>query len=144
MKLRLLAPIALFLLTSVADARNDNILLSTVKTLTLRNDQTTAGRRLKPISQLKCVGGDARGLYEVDVMRCINIGSDYGGEDVAWSCSAELPRFFKLGATDVLCEGYSSPEDRYVLKGLESMGWVWDRADGWLHRVKAPVVLNTG
>ena len=117
MKLLSLSPLALLLLATTAHAWGDKILLSTVRSLTLRSDQKTAGRRLAPIPQLKCVGGDARGLYEVDVMRCTNAGSDYGDEDVAWTCTADMPRYFKLGATDVLCEGYSSPDDRYVLKG---------------------------
>jgi hypothetical protein len=50
-------------------------------------------------------------------MRCTNMGSDYGDEDISWSCTADVPHYFKLGSTDVLCEGYSSPEDPYVLKG---------------------------
>ena len=34
-----------------------------------------------------------------------------------WTCTASLPSEFKLGSTDVLCEGFSSSEDPYVLKG---------------------------
>ena len=33
----------------------------------------TTSRRVDPIPQLKCVGGDAQGLHEVDVMRCTNM-----------------------------------------------------------------------
>jgi SOCE-associated regulatory factor of calcium homoeostasis len=43
--------------------------------------------------------------------------SDYKDEYVSWSCTADLPREFKLGSTDVICEGYDGPDDRYVLKG---------------------------
>ncbi|TVY37241.1 Store-operated calcium entry-associated regulatory factor [Lachnellula subtilissima] len=50
-------------------------------------------------------------------MRCTNAGADYNTEDIQWSCSASLPADFKLGSTDVICEGYSSPDDDYVLKG---------------------------
>jgi hypothetical protein len=50
-------------------------------------------------------------------MRCTNMGSDYGDEDVSWECKADLPRWFKLGSTDVVCEGYRDSEDQYVLKG---------------------------
>ncbi|KAF8533627.1 hypothetical protein BDD12DRAFT_759940 [Trichophaea hybrida] len=121
MKTNSLFPIVLALLrlfTEHSDAgRNDKVLLTKIKTLTLRNDQVTTGRRSSPISQLKCVGGDGKGLYEVDVMRCTNMGSDYGDEDVSWSCTADVPKYFKLGSTDVLCEGYSGPDDPYVLKG---------------------------
>ncbi|KAK9239694.1 hypothetical protein V1525DRAFT_386267 [Lipomyces kononenkoae] len=78
----------------------------------------TAGRRLKPIPQLKVVGGDAKGLYEVEVMQCKNMGSGEGGsEDVQWKCSADIPGYFRLGKTDVVCEGYSSAKDPYILRG---------------------------
>jgi len=63
------------------------------------------------------VGGNARGLYDVDVMRCTNSGADYDEDNVQWTCKAALPPEFKLGATDVMCEGYDSPDDPYILKG---------------------------
>ena len=50
-------------------------------------------------------------------MRCQNQGSGYNSEDIQWSCKATLPSTLKLGSTDVICEGYSSPDDPYVLKG---------------------------
>ena len=43
--------------------------------------------------------------------------SDYGDDDVSWSCTADVPGYFKLGSTDVLCEGYDHPDDPYVLRG---------------------------
>ena len=69
------------------------------------------------MSQLKCIGGNAKGLYDVDVMRCKNQGSDYDDENIQWTCTASLPEEFKLGSTDVICEGYESATDPYVLKG---------------------------
>jgi hypothetical protein len=36
---------------------------------------------------------------------------------VQWTCTASLPPEFKLGSTDVICEGYKSPSDPYILKG---------------------------
>jgi hypothetical protein len=50
-------------------------------------------------------------------MRCTNAGADYDPEDVQWTCQASLPTEFKLGSTEVVCEGYESPEDPFVLKG---------------------------
>jgi hypothetical protein len=50
-------------------------------------------------------------------MRCKNSGADYNEEDVQWTCTASLPEEFKLGSTEVICEGYDSPDDPYVLKG---------------------------
>ncbi|KAJ8611446.1 hypothetical protein MRB53_037965 [Persea americana] len=102
----------------VAARRPSNaILLSTVKSLTVRGDKVTTARRVKAIPQLKCIGGSAKGLYDVDVMRCKNSGSEYSSEDIAWTCQASLPSEFKLGSTEVICEGYDSADDEYVLKG---------------------------
>ncbi len=50
-------------------------------------------------------------------MRCKNQGSDYDDENIQWTCSASLPPEFKLGSTDVICEGFKSSQDPYVLKG---------------------------
>lgn len=50
-------------------------------------------------------------------MRCTNQGSSWGDEDIQWSCKASLPEELKLGGTEVICEGYNSPDDPYVLKG---------------------------
>jgi len=97
--------------------RSNSVLLSQVKTLTLRADQETSHRRVSPLPQLACVGGNAKGLYDVDIMRCKNAGSDYDTEDIQWTCSASLPDDFKLGSTDVICEGYDGPDDPFVLKG---------------------------
>jgi hypothetical protein len=96
---------------------SDAVLLSNIKTLTLHNGRQTTARRGPPVPQLECVGGNARGLHSVDVMRCTNAGADYAPEDVQWTCQASLPAEFKLGSTEVVCEGYESPEDPFVLKG---------------------------
>ncbi|KAI0914343.1 hypothetical protein F4823DRAFT_350335 [Ustulina deusta] len=96
----------------------DAILLSQVQTLTLRANKQTAHRRVSALPQLKCVSSPrVCALHAVDVMRCTNQGSSYGAEDVEWSCTASLPPELKLGATDVVCEGYAAPDDPYVLRG---------------------------
>ena len=84
----------------------DAVLLSNIKTLTLHNGRQTTARRGPSVPQLECVGGNARGLHSVDVMRCTNAGADYDPEDVQWTCQASLPTEFKLGSTEVVCEGY--------------------------------------
>ncbi|KAF2152987.1 DUF1183-domain-containing protein [Myriangium duriaei CBS 260.36] len=120
MRLCSLAAIFLTLLLglSTSFARSSNaILLSKVRTLTLRQGKQTSHRRVPAIPQLKCIGGNGRSHYEVDAMRCTNIGGEYDGDDVQWTCTANLPPEFKLGSTEVLCEGYSSSTDPYVLKG---------------------------
>jgi hypothetical protein len=94
------------------------VLLSTVNALTLRAGRQTTARRASSIPQLTCSGpSHVCKLYSVDMMRCTNEGSDYEAEDIQWSCKANLPEEFKLGATEVGCEGYESSEDPYVLKG---------------------------
>ncbi|KAL1868987.1 hypothetical protein Plec18167_007989 [Paecilomyces lecythidis] len=95
------------------------ILLSNVNTLTLRGDRMTTGRRLSPIPQLTCTGPSKRicNLYPIETMRCTNVGYDYDREDVQWTCTADLPPEFKLGSTDVICEGYRDSDDPWVLKG---------------------------
>ncbi|KAF2715206.1 DUF1183-domain-containing protein [Pleomassaria siparia CBS 279.74] len=103
--------------TTTRAAGGSKIKLSNVQSLTLRDGAKTSHRRVSAIPQLKCVGGSARGLYSVDIMRCNNAGFDYSKEDVQWTCAASLPEEFKLGSTDVICEGYDSPDDEYVLKG---------------------------
>ncbi|KAL9061876.1 MAG: hypothetical protein Q9206_000214 [Seirophora lacunosa] len=108
------------LLTAVGALRNaggEKILLSQVKTLTLRHRLKTSHRRVPALPQLKCIGGNARGYYDVDIMRCKNQGADYEDENIQWTCTASLPSEFKLGTTDVICEGYESSSDPYVLKG---------------------------
>ncbi|KAI9683101.1 MAG: hypothetical protein M1829_005892 [Trizodia sp. TS-e1964] len=107
-------------LIATADAvkkPSNSVLLSNVKTLTLRKDLKTSNRRVSAIPQLKCIGGNAKGLYEIDILRCKNQGADYDEENIQWSCSASMPDDFKLGSTDVICEGYDSPDDPYILKG---------------------------
>ncbi|KAI2468555.1 DUF1183-domain-containing protein [Annulohypoxylon bovei var. microspora] len=95
------------------------IALSEVRSLTLRGGGAqTAHRRVSAVPQLKCVSAPSIcRLHAVDVMRCTNQGSGYDAEDIQWSCSAPLPPELKLGSTDVMCEGYSGPNDPYILKG---------------------------
>lgn len=93
------------------------ILLSKVKTLTLYGDKQTSHRRISSIPQLTCIGGSGCQHYNVDLMRCQNAGSEYDAEDVQWTCSASLPPEFKLGSTEVVCEGYNNADDPWILKG---------------------------
>lgn len=100
------------------------ILLSEVQSLTLRAGKSTTHRRVPAIPQLQCVGSSKRvcalanSLQAVDTMRCVNQGTgDQGREDVQWACTASLPSTLRLGSTDVVCEGYASADDPYILKG---------------------------
>ncbi|KAH7329141.1 hypothetical protein B0I35DRAFT_473770 [Stachybotrys elegans] len=104
---------------AVAARPKDAILLSNVQSLTLRgNGAKTTHRRVSSIPQLKCVSSKAIcNLFQIDSMRCTNEGSSYSDEDIEWSCTASLPEDLKLTSTEVICEGYSSADDPYVLKG---------------------------
>ncbi|KAJ5715147.1 uncharacterized protein N7483_012328 [Penicillium malachiteum] len=115
----LLATSALCARSSQNPPGRDAILLSNVNTLTLRGDRMTSARRVSPIPQLKCVGPSKRvcELYQPDTMRCKNEGYEYDEEVVQWTCQASLPTEFKLGATDVVCEGYRNSNDKWILKG---------------------------
>ncbi|KAI1955767.1 hypothetical protein LOZ58_006648 [Ophidiomyces ophidiicola] len=95
------------------------VLLSNIQTLTLYSNRKTSHRRVSAIPQLTCVGPSKRicSLYTPDVMRCTNQGFDYDENDVQWTCTAELPPEFKLGSTEVVCEGYRDANDPWVLKG---------------------------
>lgn len=105
---------------------SDAILMSEVKTLTFVRGQKTTGRRNSPISQLECSASPSRS-YEPDVVQCENRGGD--GVDFQWRCEADLDQAVKFGKIQVSCEGYSYPDDPYILRGscglvytLESTG----------------------
>lgn len=104
-----------------AKPNKNAILLSDVETLTLRgHGAKTTNRRVSAIPQLKCKSHPSLcRLVEdkLDLMRCTNQGSSYDDADVEWTCAATLPEEVRLGTTDVICEGYSSSDDPYVLKG---------------------------
>ncbi|CAG8452473.1 8534_t:CDS:2 [Dentiscutata erythropus] len=96
------------------EAADIKVRLEDVKTITLYRGELTAGRRNDPIEQLRCVGGDSCHMYTPDVIQCTNTGSD--GLDVNWKCNAELPDYLKFGPLTVSCEGYSYPDDPYILQ----------------------------
>lgn len=104
--------------TDPSKVPKDAVLLSDVSSLTLRSGKPTAHRRVSAVPQLACIGPKKLcSLYFVDVMRCKNEGSDYNDDNIQWTCKASLPEEFKLGSTDVGCEGYESSDDPYILKG---------------------------
>lgn len=105
-------------MTSPKNVPKNAILLSNVESLTFRNGKMTTARRASPVPQLNCVGPpNVCKIYNVEAMRCTNEGVDYDAENIQWACRADLPEEFKLGSTDVSCEGYASSDDPYVLKG---------------------------
>ena len=97
------------------------VLIGDVQTLTLKSGEYTVGRRVAAIPQLNCVGGNGRALAQrrgwgwPSVVQCQNQGSD--GKDAQWACTTELDGAFRLGVTEVACEGYEYPDDPYILTG---------------------------
>ncbi|KHJ76629.1 hypothetical protein OESDEN_23751, partial [Oesophagostomum dentatum] len=77
--------------------------------------ESSSGRRSAPVPQLKCVGGSAKGQYKPRIVQCVKQGFD--GIDYQWKCTADMPHEFEFGEVTVTCEGYSYPEDPYILKG---------------------------
>lgn len=122
--LNLFLTFLLFTLTTAKKVTNPKnpprnaILLSKVESLTFRSGRMTTNRRVPAVPQMSCIGPPSVcDLYTIPAMRCTNEGSDYEKENIQWACRADLPEEFKLGSTDVACEGYESADDPYVLKG---------------------------
>lgn len=93
---------------------DDKILLSDVTALSFQANKYTTGRRNAPISQLYCEGGYCS--EGPDNVMCKNMGR--GDKDFVWECTGYgLTPGYKLGQSDVGCEGYDFPNDPYILKG---------------------------
>lgn len=98
------------------NAIHERVLLKDVQVLTLRAGAFTTGRRNSPVQQLLCQNcNDDAARKAVDTIQCRNVGFD--GRDVNWKCETELSKQYKLGRTEVSCEGFDSPEDPFILAG---------------------------
>ncbi|KAG0342138.1 Store-operated calcium entry-associated regulatory factor [Podila horticola] len=142
--------------SAFGSSSNQKVLLQDVRTLTLHRGRMTTGRRTSPVPQLNCIGGNACGNFEPEVVQCHNAGSD--GSDVQWKCEADLPNNIRFGQLDVYCEGYKNPDDPYVLKGscgleyklvyangYQRQGYSWEDADigNWVKQVKRRSWMET-
>eukprot|EP00731_Ephydatia_muelleri_P017970 Em0011g10a len=94
----------------------DRVLLEKLSAITLEQGKMTTARRVSAIPQLRCVGGSA-GCHgwQPKVVQCLNRGTD--GYDVQWECKTEMDEDYQFGRIQVLCEGFNSPNDPYVLRG---------------------------
>lgn len=93
----------------------NKILLKDVQVQTFQKGLMTTGRR-SVVPQLNCIGGDARyNANEINSIQCTNMG--FNGNDYDWECKATMSDYYKLGRSNVICEGYDSPNDPYILKG---------------------------
>lgn len=109
--------LSLLLLSPIHSApAPDSVLLKDVQALTLHHDARTTGRRSSPVPQLTCVGGTGQSeRARVQIVQCKNKGFD--GHDYQWECVTQIPETLRLGKIEVSCEGYSYPDDPYILKG---------------------------
>lgn len=89
--------------------------LTDVPNLVLSNNKMTTARRVAPIPQMSCVGGHCNVAYMPTTMQCQNTG--HNGVDVTWKCTADMHPGYKLGETNVVCEGFNYPEDPFILAG---------------------------
>ena len=108
--------ICLFL-TSVG--AHERIRMKDIKALTFVNNKLTTGNRKPPVLQMVCAGGDACGeSHKIEVIQCVNVGSDGSQNGISWRCETQLPKSLRLGShTKVSCEGYSHSDDPYILAG---------------------------
>eukprot|EP00249_Psilotum_nudum_P012061 c23559_g1_i7 orf=325-954(-) len=113
------------------------VLLESVKSITLHKGRETTYRRTFSIPQLKCLSGCD---YQPDVVQCQNKWSD--GKDVQWDCDADLPSGVQFGWTEVICEGYKSAEDKYVLEGSCGLEYSLKHTGGHLHGPKKRISEN--
>jgi len=129
MKLIAIAIICLFVASNAQQyyGNSDAVLLEQVRALTFATGQWTNGRRSSPIPQLQCVGGSAQGQIEnmPKSVQCQNVGSD-GFGNVQWKCEADLDSSVRFGQTTVNCEGYTYPDDPYILKGSCGLEYTLD------------------
>ncbi|KAK9893849.1 DUF1183-domain-containing protein [Cystobasidium minutum MCA 4210] len=95
--------------------RSSRVRMDSIDTLTFYNGELTAARRSSPVPQLECVGKPCK-LYQPDVVQCTAVGRN--GPDTEWKCQAELPSSIRFGRVQVSCEGYDSPDDPFILKGV--------------------------
>ncbi|XP_059902749.1 store-operated calcium entry-associated regulatory factor [Gadus macrocephalus] len=93
-----------------------SVLLRDVQVLTLYKGRFTTAGRSSAIPQIKCIGGSAGcGAFVPEAVQCKNKGWD--GVDVQWECKTDMDNSYQFGHIEVSCEGYSHPDDAYILKG---------------------------
>ena len=107
----------LFLLLSVGAAAHERVYTGHLQSLVLRAGKDTTHRRVDPVPQIACVGGNACDRFTPSVISCTVIGNEDTSERPLWECQADLPIGMRFGTTDVQCEGYESSADPYILAG---------------------------
>lgn len=92
---------------------SQKILEEEYRSVTFVDGQMTTARRGDPYPQMSCVEGDQTRRPKSAV--CDNKGKDRYGR-VIWECKYDAPEC-DIYDVEVICEGYDSPYDPYVLVG---------------------------
>lgn len=105
----------------VAEDVGKILLKEGVKVVGLKGqDHMTEYRRTSPVLQLRCVAPeDLCSKYPISSAVCTHQGKDTRNQDI-WKCEApNVSDMVKIqdGSWTVSCEGYSFPDDPYVLAG---------------------------
>lgn len=101
----------------------DRVSLLALPSLTFTTSSFTVARRDTPHAQLECVGGDAENAKERYPMRvdCYNVGLDESAPAEKprpkWHCVSALHRSVRIENWNVHCEGWSYPDDEFILAG---------------------------
>ncbi|XP_076004239.1 store-operated calcium entry-associated regulatory factor [Genypterus blacodes] len=123
--------VVVVLLVSLEGSRSwddGSVLLRDIQALTLFKGRYTTARRSSPVPQLHCVGGSAGcQAFVPEVVQCQNKGWD--GVDVQWECRTDMDNAYRFGHIEVSCEGYSSPNDAYILKGSCGLEYTLELTD---------------
>jgi len=115
--------------TALGWGSNEKIKLTDVNVLTLHQGKMTNSRRTHPVPQLQCVGGSGGcSAFTPRVVQCYNTGFD--GYDVQWECKTDMDGRYRFGEIAVNCEGYSYPDDPYILKGSCGLEYSIDVVEG--------------
>lgn len=122
MKLFVVVALAIASLSSAINSDPRAVELNSISNMVFKKGEWTTAGRTRSVRQLQCVGGGACGSKsEPDVIQCTNTGVDYATGDPNWKCTAELEQGLRLGSTDVICEGFASRDDPFILRGSCSL-----------------------
>lgn len=121
--------VTLITYTTCSTYLTDRVLLQDVSVLTFKPGQYTSDHILP---QMNCKGiyCDETYNYNVNSIQCKNTGFD--GHDVNWKCTAYInnksSRYeYFVNNFQVMCKGYSYPDDPYILHGSCSVDYKVDK-----------------
>jgi len=111
--------ILVLLLINMVLSLRKSVLLSNVPELVFKHGEYTSNEgRGKPVPQLVNIG---RFIQKNDfplLVKCLNVGVAYKSGDPIWECSF---KGFIFDKTSILCEGFDSKNDPWVLEGSCSL-----------------------